>query len=248
MGEDMWEQKSQDDGDRRLHTLLSTGLELAVQTLGFDAATLTARQGSDLATLQATDRRLVALDDAQYESGAGPCIAVLDRHEPIYLEDATEPDGRWMHFARTAEHLGVASSLSLHLPVEGETVAGSLNLYARRRVRLGDEDIRAALPFAAHVAAAVESIDAYRSTVKLAQNMAEAMRSRAVIEQAKGMLMAEHQVDADQAFTMLVKVSQRGNVKLREVARRLVHSRSGSEPGDAEALPDSPEPDALDTA
>jgi GAF domain-containing protein len=244
----MREQHAEDDGERRLQTLLSTGLELAVQTLGFDAATLSARQGSDLATLEATDRRLVALDDAQYESGAGPCIAVLDPHEPIYLEDATAPDGRWTHFSQTAGHLGVASSLSLHLPVDSETVAGSLNLYARRPVRLGDDDIRAALPFAAHVAAALESIDAYRSTVKLAQNLAEAMRSRAVIEQAKGMLMAEHQVDADQAFAMLVKVSQRGNVKLREVARRLVHSRSGSEPGDAEPLSGHPEADDRGTA
>jgi hypothetical protein len=237
----MREQEAQHDAEQRLNGLLSTILESAVELVGFDAATVTARHGRDVATVQATDQRLVALDDAQYESGEGPCLQVLDPHDPIYLEDAGDPDERWMHYAQTAEHLGVESSLSIHLPIDNETVAGSLNLYARRRVEMSDEDIQRALRFASQISAAMESIDAhrataeeYRSTAKLAQDMAEAMRSRAVIEQAKGMLMADHHISDEEAFTMLVRLSQRSNVKVRDVARRLVHTRSGSEPRDQE--------------
>ena len=226
------ERSSHDDAEQRLNKLLSMIMESAVEAVGFDAATITARQGRDLATVQATDQRLVSLDDAQYESGQGPCITTLDHHDPIYLEDAGDPDDRWMHFAQTAEHLGVESSLSLHLPVDSGTVAGSLNLYAKRQVELTDQQIRAALPFATQLAAAMESIDAYRSTAKLAENMAEAMRTRAVIEQAKGMLMAEHQVSDAEAFDKLVTLSQHSNTKVRDVARRLVQARSGTEPHD----------------
>ncbi|HYW29244.1 MAG TPA: ANTAR domain-containing protein [Gaiellales bacterium] len=69
--------------------------------------------------------------------------------------------------------------------------------------------------------------EAYRAAIRLAEGLAEAMRSRAVIEQAKGMLMAEQQVNADDAFILLTRLSQRTNTKLREVARELVERRSG---------------------
>ena len=173
----------------RLNRLLYLILESAVEALGFDAATVTARQGDDW---RRRDRpRLVALDDAQYETGEGPCLTVLDPHEPISLDDAGHVEDRWAHFSRSAAHLGVHSTLSMHLPVdEAEELQASLNLYSRRRLELGEQQVRAAIPFAEQPAAAILSVDAFRSTAKLARDMAEAMRSRAVIEQAKGMLMA----------------------------------------------------------
>src|SRR3954468_9537525 len=175
-----------DAAEVRLNRLLNLILESAVEALGFDAATVTARHGRDLATVAATDQRLIALDDAQYESGEGPCLTVLEPQEPIPLDDAGETDDQWEHFSRTAAHLGVHSSLSMHLPVDSADVAASLNLYSRQRLELGAEQVRAAVPFAEQLAAAILSVDAHRSTAKLARDMAEAMRSRAVIEQAKG--------------------------------------------------------------
>jgi AmiR/NasT family two-component response regulator len=80
---------------------------------------------------------------------------------------------------------------------------------------------------AQQLAAAIESVEAYRSTAKLARELGEAMRSRAVIEQAKGILMAERHIGADEAFDQLAKLSQQANVKLRDVAGRLVAERSG---------------------
>ena len=56
--------------------------------------------------------------------------------------------------------------------------------------------------------------------------MAEAMRTRAVTEQAKGILMADEHIDNEQAFQRLVSLSQHSNVKVHEIARRLVEARS----------------------
>ena len=56
--------------------------------------------------------------------------------------------------------------------------------------------------------------------------MAEAIRSRAVIEQAKGMIMSDRRIDADAAFEQLVQLSQQANMKLRDVARRIVDERT----------------------
>jgi ANTAR domain-containing protein/GAF domain-containing protein len=228
------EHESLDAAETRLNKLLGMILDSAVEGLRFDAATITARDGGDVATVAATDQRLIALDDAQYETGQGPCLSVLDPHDPIYLPDAAEPDDRWQHFAQTAAHLGVASSLSVHLPVDSDPVAASLNLYAKQRRDPDEQSIRQALGYATQLATAIESINAHRSTAVLAHNLAEAMRSRAVIEQAKGILMADNQTSAEDAFQLMVRLSQRTNTKVRDVARKIVHTRTGSEPQDEE--------------
>ena len=216
-----------DAAETRLNRLLNLILETAVEVVGFDAATISARHaGDDLVTVAATDQRLIELDDAQYASGEGPCLTVLEPQEPLYVEDAAVADARWAHFSDTAAHLGVHSTLSVHVPVDVADVAASLNLYARRRVELDAQQRRVAEGYAEQLAAALQSVEAFKATARLASELAEAMRSRAVIEQAKGILMADEQITADQAFERLVALSQRSNTKVREVARRLVEARS----------------------
>jgi GAF domain-containing protein len=216
-----------DAAETRLNRLLNLILETAVDVLTFDAATVTTRDsGEGYATIAATDQRLVALDDAQYEARAGPCLTVLDPHDPVYIEDAATEDERWPHFSHTAAQLGVRSTLSMHIPTDGAEVAASLNFYAKRRLEPESQQLAAAASFAQQVAAAIQSVEAYRSTARLAHDMSEAMRSRAVIEQAKGMIMADQRVDADTAFDRLAQLSQQANLKLRDVATRLVEERT----------------------
>ena len=69
-------------------------------------------------------------------------------------------------------------------------------------------------------------VEASRATAQLARDMADAMRSRAVIEQAKGMPTAEQRIGADTAFLRLVKLSQDSNVKLRDLAAEIVRTRT----------------------
>jgi len=215
-----------DAAEVRLNRLLNLILEAAVEAIGFDAATVTARHGSDLATVAATDQHFIALDDAQYEKGEGPCLTVLDPHDPLWLDDAGQLEDGWDHFSRTARDLGVHSTLSMHLPVDSDELAASLNLYSKQRLEASSEQVEHAAHFADQLAAAILSVDAHRSTAKLASDLAEAMRTRAVIEQAKGILMSDKRIDADEAFDQLTQLSQHSNMKLRDVARGLVHQRS----------------------
>jgi len=214
--------------ETRLNRLLNLILESGVESMGFDGATVTARYGDKLTTVAATDQRLIALDDAQYLSGEGPCLAVLDGGGPLLLRDAPS-DMRWEIFRQTAEHMDVMTTLSLTVPLEHvHGVVASLNLYAHRPLDVGDSEIGSAAGFGAQVGAAIESVEEFRSVARVATGLADAMRSRAVIEQAKGMLMAERRIDANGAFELLRVMSQKSNVKLREVARRIVEDRSGS--------------------
>jgi ANTAR domain-containing protein/GAF domain-containing protein len=211
-----------DAAEVRLNGLLNMILAAAVDALGFDAATVTARHRDDVATIAATDQQMIALDDAQYATGEGPCLEVLEVREPVSVDDAATSHERWQNFARTAAHMGVHSTLSVHLPVDSEGLTASLNLYSRRHMELRAEQVQRAAPFAEQLASAIVGVDAYRSTARLARNLAEAMRTRAVIEQAKGILMAQQRIDADAAFRELAHVSQRTNTKLHDVARLLV--------------------------
>ena len=152
--------------------------------------------------------------------------------EPLAgLEPARHRDligRRWgQTFREAARELDASSSLSVHVPAEGvEDVAASLNFYARKQRRPGDEQVRVAASFAAQVGATMLGVEAYRATARLASGLAEAMRTRAVIEQAKGIVMAERNVDTDGAFEILRRMSQDRNVKLREVAQAIVTARA----------------------
>jgi hypothetical protein len=217
-----------DAADVRLNRLLNLILETAVEALGFSAATITVRQQTEMSTVGATDQRLIELDDAQYQAG-GPCVQTLDDPDPVLLHDIGQSGEMWQHYADTAANLGVRGSLSLHIPTDSPEVAGSLNLYSREVLDLEDRQIRSAETYAAQLAATLQSVDAYRATANLARNMAEAMRTRAVIEQAKGILMADERIGDDEAFEHLVALSQHANIKVRDVARRLVDERSRPE-------------------
>jgi hypothetical protein len=97
---------------------------------------------------------------------------------------------------------------------------------AQAQGRSSDPRAALAATYAEQLAATLQSVDAYKSTATLARHMAEAMRTRAVIEQAKGILMADHRITDEQAFQRLTELSQHANVKLRDGARRIVDQRS----------------------
>lgn len=69
---------------------------------------------------------------------------------------------------------------------------------------------------------AVANAGAYHQALELSRHLEEALKSRDVIGQAKGIIMERERATADQAFDMLRKVSQARNVKLREVADLVV--------------------------
>jgi GAF domain-containing protein len=212
-------------GEAGLNRLLNLILEAAVQATGFDAATVSAMSGDEIATLAATDERMQLIDLAQYDVMEGPCIDALTGDDPIYVEDILAED-RWPLFCTAAEDAGVRTSLSLNASADSpEESAASLNLYAARRHRLTDDQIEQAKLFAGQLAAALGNISMYRASARLAEQLADSMRTRAGIEQAKGMLIAERGITADEAFQVLRAESEETDVKLAAVAARFVKDR-----------------------
>jgi GAF domain-containing protein len=175
-------------------------------------------------TVASSSERVWAIDDDQYAAGDGPCLeaARTGRVVRVGMEQAAE---RWPEFARSARAAGAASYLSAPLHVD-EEFAGSLNLYSEQAHGFGDVDEALLRLYTTTAAAAIANTRRYAQARSLAAQLGQALDSRAVIDQALGIVMATHGIDAQQAFELLTKESQNTNVKLREVAARLVASVS----------------------
>jgi GAF domain-containing protein len=167
-----------------------------------------------------TDQTAPEVDQGQYDSGDGPCLTAFDEQRIVEIESTLEP-GRWQEFRDVAADHGVRSTLSLPLGVD-KTPVGALNLYASRERAFGETEVEVGSRFAAQAAIALANSQAYWDAQQLSARLGEAMAHRAVIEQAKGILMGAQRFGPDEAFALMVKASQRENVKLREIAQRIV--------------------------
>ena len=160
------------------------------------------------------------LDESQYGRGYGPCLEAAVGEEIREITDA-RTETRWPGYTEACVEHGSLSSLSVPVPVR-EAVHGALNLYGTEADAFDDEARHLARTFASYAAVAVHNMHLYESTRDLAQHLDRAMQSRAVIEQAKGILMSQRRCDATEAFTLLAAASQRSNRKLRDIAQSIV--------------------------
>ena len=208
-------------GDGTLQDTLARVAEYAQEALPATAMTgITMLVDGRAKTAVFTDEAAPEIDTAQYETGIGPCLDSF-RHRQIFRIPDTTKDDRWSAFCEAAAARGVRSTLSIPLVANHEGL-GALNLYSRTPNGFSTEDEEVAAQFGVQAAIVLANAQAYWDAHLLSQNLATAMQSRAVIEQAKGILMGAQRCSADEAFQILVRASQRENRKLREVAEDVV--------------------------
>jgi GAF domain-containing protein len=189
---------------------------------------LTARQQGRYVTVAATDPQANLLDQVQYRQRSGPCLDALEGGRDVLIEEMCQDD-RWGDFRWHAVANGVASTLSTPVTVRGTTVA-ALNLYAPVVRAFGADKCAAAAAFADAAATAVGLALRLAEQERLTEQLQQALVSRGVIDQALGIIMSGHKLDADEAFDILRKASQEQNVKLRAIAARLVQTVTGKPP------------------
>lgn len=172
-----------------------------------------------LGTWVASHPEVVEIDRMQYETGEGPCVDAFRTNEVVHLQSTVT--GPYERFREAAHSHGIGSVLSVPM-VADDQVAGALNFYAAAGSQFRDVDTGTGLTFATQAAFLLVNAQAYWDARALGETLTEAMRSRAQIEQAKGIIMATTGLSADEAFARLVEQSQHENVKLRVLAAELV--------------------------
>jgi GAF domain-containing protein len=209
---------------RTLSEVLDEIVTIAAKGIpGSESTSITLVRGEDAYTAAYSGDMALAADELQYERGYGPCMDAGRANVVLRVDDMAE-ETRWPDYARRVLEVGVRSSLSVPLPYQDSSI-GALNNYSTRVGAFATpEALRAGIEVAEAVAVAIVNADAHAQVVDQAHNMRRAMESRAVIEQAKGVLMAQRGVDAERAFEMLRDASQRYNRKLRDIAVGIVES------------------------
>lgn len=193
---------------------------------GADMASITAIRDGEPETAASTDDRAVDIDRVQYAAGEGPCLRAAETGEIVRLPLATA-GAVWPEFTAYARRLGVGSYLAAPLRVDG-TLSGALNLFGYGDHGFAETDSRLLELYTTIVSFGLRTTRRYQQARKRAAELETAMNSRAVIEQAKGILMAVHRISADDAMKRLITQSQQTNVKLREIAARFVEELSSA--------------------
>ncbi len=213
--------------DSSMHDLLQRVAELSKQVIPGVAEASVSLIADDRPTTPAfTGQLAMDLDQSQYAHGYGPCLEAAVGQEIREITDARE-ETRWPGYIPVCVARGSLSSLSVPVPVR-DNIQAALNLYGREAHAFDATSHATGREFASYAAVAVRNMHLYETTREWATNLDAAMRSRAVIEQAKGILMSQRRCDAAEAFSLLAEASQRSNRKLRDIAQSLVASVSGS--------------------
>jgi GAF domain-containing protein len=173
-------------------------------------------KGGKYESLSGTSELIYELDHLQEKFNQGPCLDAAVIELVVRTEDF-EIEKRWPRYSRAVAEMGVRSSISFKL-YTGERTAGALNVFSRKPHSFDADAEVIGTILAAHAAAAILAS-------RDSQQLQAALLSRDVIGQAKGILMERFTIDAVGAFEMLRKLSQQMNVRLAEIAQRVVDTR-----------------------
>jgi GAF domain-containing protein len=191
-----------------------------------DAVTISLNYGPPSAptAISSSGQLAQAADGAQISLGEGPCIAAFEHRRTVVSTDL-HTDERWPRFAADPRTRGIGGAIAAPMVIGGELL-GALNVYGDVGDPPDGRMVESAELLAAAVAAVLYELTVREELELTASDMERALSSRATIDQAKGMIMADRGCTAEEAFEHLVELSSTQHVKLRDLARQIVDQRS----------------------
>jgi GAF domain-containing protein len=192
------------------------------------ACGITLRRNGEVSTVAHSGELAIQADEIQYGRGQGPCLEALRTGTVIQVIDLAT-DERWPAYRSHALAHGVRSSLSLPLIVDGNSV-GALNLYTPIQHEFTEAEVARASAFAAQTSIALTIVLRHADQVTLEDQLRETLATRAVIDQALGIVMGQRGCTASEAFAVLRDASQHRNRKLHEIAAELIETITGQPP------------------
>ncbi len=213
----------------------------ASQVAGFAAANVTVWRNGELTSQAASHPELSRLVAVQVAAGRGPLLDVVAGEDPatagaggmngsgaargtVVSCTDTLTETRWPEFSAAALRMGVRSSVSLSY--RGQAVV-TLTLAGLRPRALDSDQVQLAELLVAYGGAIVGAVADYGDSRRVADQLQDAADSRAIVDQAKGILMHALGCSADEALERMREVSQRSNIRATEVARRVIDAHSG---------------------
>ena len=209
---------AQETVDRALRLLLEIVLETVA---GSDAAAVTVVDaGGRAATTAASDELAARADELQYALREGPCFDAVARRARTLVHDARE-ELRWPRWAAALDALGVRSVLSAPL-IAGDRALGAVKVYGRAPRAFDVRSERLLTLCAAQSAVLVAGAGAAERGRHVGEGLKAALRSRDVVNTARGVLVERERVDEQAALTLLLSRAAEEGCPLQVSARALV--------------------------
>lgn len=208
-----------DHSVERVMTKVATLAKRAIP--GASEVSVTLVENGHASTVAHTGSLAIELDERQYEQGYGPCLdSIAGDGEPFIVNDM-QTEQRWPDWAKAAAALGAGSSICIPIPLQRK-VSAALNIYSTARDAFDEAAVEVGSNFAAYAGVVLANMHLYETQGQVAEQLQQAMQSRAVIEQAKGILMGQRRCNEQEAFDILTRFSQEANLELREMAEALI--------------------------
>ena len=209
-----------------IDTTIELVTSLAVQTIpGTTGAGVTLVDARGKRSVAASHAIVERADRLQYELDDGPCLTAARDRVTVRIDDvADEP--RWPAWTAAVRDVGVRSMLSVPLVAAGAGI-GAIKVYSSQPSAYEGRAEHVLELFARQAAILLANTQTLAHAQQVNLQLTDALRSRDLIGQAKGILLARGAADDAAAFAMLVNASQQANTKLHAVARRLVDSVKG---------------------
>lgn len=199
-----------------------------------DGCGLTLQRGGRFVTVTSVGVSASALDEKQYGLDDGPCLQALRTGEEAHVSDMME-EQRWGSYPAHAVASGARSSMSFPIAARTDT-AGALNLYSPQPHGFDDADLSALRALASQATGAIVLAQRMARSQQFTRDVQQALRSRAVIDQAVGIIMAQQRCPSPEAFAILRSASQSRNVKLRDLCAELITRLTGQPPHDPQTF------------
>jgi GAF domain-containing protein len=195
----------------------------SVELLAADAAgILLGDAESNLRVVATTNEQSEWMELLQLEADEGPCVDCYRSGSPVSVSDLADAGLRWPQFVVALAQRGTYGSVhALPLRLRGKPI-GTLNLFHHTAGALSEADLALAQALADVATIGILSERAIRRGEVLSEQLQVALNSRIVIEQAKGVLAQRGGLGMDGAFDRLRRYARQNNLRLADVARRVV--------------------------
>ena len=205
-----------------LEATLTELTESLTSVLGLSGSGVTmADEGGRLRFVTAVSQASGDLERNQEQQQAGPCRDAFDTGEVVRVTDVRKESSRWPEFSATAARLSVAGVAGIPMRL-ADKVIGALNLYSSEAREWTDEDIAVAGVLADVATSYVVNASKLRQQEQLSEQLQQALESRVIIEQAKGITAQQKSVSVDDAYQLIRRHARNNNASLRVVAEAIV--------------------------
>ena len=202
---------------------LLTGLaDRCVSLLGVSAAgVMLASPDGELRLVASSSETMRVLELFELQAQEGPCLDAFRTGDRVAHENLRSGTGRWPRFSTVALEAGFESAFALPMRLRDMTI-GALNVFSVGQTPMEEADVTVARAFADLATISVLQHRAASETQIVNQQLTQALASRILIEQAKGVIFERARIDMPEAFSRLRKYARDQNLRLTDVAQAAI--------------------------